>query len=124
MNRNKSGGGSLRQCFHYLQMIRNGEFNLFDYDDKKTNMRMYGRETPPAYDLTQITAPASLYYSKDDDTATMQNVIRLRSQLPNLKSSYRVPMDGFSHVDFAFSPHVRIEINNKLISNIDEANAF
>lgn len=89
------GGGSLQQCFHYLQMVRNNDFNLFDYGDKKTNIRMYGRETPPAYNLTEITAPVRLYYSKDDDTATMENAIRLQSQLPNHKSSYLVPIDDF-----------------------------
>lgn len=118
----ESDGGSLRQCFHYLQMVRNGEFNLFDYENEETNMRMYGQDTPPAYNLTQITAPVSLYYSKDDDTATMKNAIRLQYQLPNLKSSYRVPIDDFRHIDFTHSRFVRKAVNNRLIMNMNIAN--
>lgn len=103
-------------------MIRDGGFHLFDYDDKKTNMRMYGRETPPSYNLSQITAPVNLYFSKDDDTATMENAIRLRSQLSNHKSSYLVPIKDFRHIDFTYSRYVRKAINNRLIQNIDSSN--
>lgn len=83
---------------------------------------MYGQYTPPAYNLTKITAPVTIYYSKDDDTATMQNAIKLRSQLPNFQTSYLVPSDGFGHVDFAFSRFVKKVLYDKLISNCNSTN--
>lgn len=83
---------------------------------------MYGRETPPAYNLTQVTAPVHLYFSKDDDTATMKNAIRLQSQLPNHKSSYLVPIDDFRHIDFSYSRNARKVVNNELMKNINLSN--
>lgn len=122
MQRNMVGGGSLRQAFHFLQVIRSGEFNQFDYEDERTNMRMYGRKTPPAYNFTKITAPVSLYFSKDDDTGTMKDAIQLKSKLPNLKRFYRVRWEDFRHVDFGYSVFSREAINNKIVSDIDESN--
>lgn len=81
-------------------MILNGDFSQFDYRDKAKNREVYGRDTPPPYNLTAITAPVHLYYSKNDDTAIIENAIKLRQQLPNVKSSYRIPIGDFGHVDY------------------------
>lgn len=115
-------GASVRQALHYIQLERSGEFNQFDYDNKRINRMKYGRDTPPPYNLTQATTPINLYYSKDDTLVAAENIIDLQSQLRNLKSSYLVPIDGFNHVDFIYSRYLRKAVNEKLISNIDKTN--
>lgn len=84
--------------FHYAQMIINGDFSQFDFRDKKKNQDAYGRDTPPPYNLKAITAPINLYYSRNDDTAIIENAVKLRHQLPNVKSSYLIPISDFAHV--------------------------
>lgn len=115
-------GASIQQGVHYVQMMRNGGFNQFDYDDIEMNRKIYGSDTPPAYDLTKITAPISIYYSKDDSTATMENALKLIQQLKNIKSSYLVPIEDFRHADFTYSRYIRKAVYDKLIFNINIAN--
>lgn len=102
-------------------MIRGGEFNQFDYESVRMNKKMYGRPTPPPYDLSKITAPINIYYSKDDETATAENAVKLFPQLQNLKSTFLVPIEDFAHVDFTYSRFLRT-VYDKLIRNINKAN--
>lgn len=85
---------------------------------------MYGSDTPPSYNLTQITAPINIYYSKDDDTATIENTQKLLTLLRSLKSTHLVPIAGFNHVDFTYSRFVREAVYEQLIVNINEANGM
>lgn len=83
---------------------------------------MYGSDFPPTYNLTRITAPVNLFHSKDDNTAIVDNVVQLKSMLPNLKSTYLVPVADFGHVDFTYSRYIRKAVNDRLISTINKAN--
>lgn len=115
-------GNSIYNFIHYAQMIITGEFSLFDYDNEQTNQRIYGQSKPPLYNLTKITAPVNLYYSNGDDTATIENAIHLQKELPNIKSSYLVPIDDFCHDDFIFSIIAKEFVYKQLIDNINKAN--
>lgn len=119
---NTPAGAALRQGIHYVQLIRDGGFRQFDYDDKKTNQEMYGSDIPPSYNLTQITVPINLFHSKDDDTASFDNVMQLKPMLPNLKITYLVPVADFEHVDFIYSRYIRKAINDRLITTINNVN--
>lgn len=57
-----------------------------------------------------------------DNTATIENIIQLKSKLPNVKLSYVIPMDDFGHVDFTYSRYVSQVLNDQLINLIDKAN--
>lgn len=105
-------------------MILHEDFSLFDYDSKKKNRKVYGKDSPPSYNLTQITAPVHLYYSKGDVTATMENAITLQHQLPNLKSAYLVPVDDFSHSDFGSSRQAKDVVYNDMIKKIHQDNGM
>ncbi|XP_031625878.1 lipase 3-like [Contarinia nasturtii] len=119
---NTPAGVSVRQGIHYIQLIRDGGFRQFDYEDKKINQKIYGSITPPDYNLTRITVPINIFHSKDDTTASFENVIQLKSVLPNLKSTYLVPVADFIHVDFTYSRYVRKILNGRLIETINSAN--
>lgn len=121
---NTPAGASVKQCLHYLQQIHNGDFRQYDYENQRINMNMYGSDTPPSYNLTQITAPINIYYSKDDDTATIENTQKLLTLLRSLKSTHLVPIAGFNHVDFTYSRFVREAVYEQLIVNINEANGL
>lgn len=110
------------QGIHYVQLMRSGGFRQFDYENDKANQNVYGQSKPPAYNLTQITAPINLFYSMSDNTATFENVIQLKSKLPNVKLSYVIPMNDFGHVDFTYSRYVKQVLNDPLINLIDKAN--
>ncbi|XP_055311059.1 lipase 3-like isoform X2 [Sitodiplosis mosellana] len=118
---NTPAGAALRQGIHYIQLIRDGGFRQFDYEDKKVNQKIYGSDTPPPYNLTQINVPVHFIHSKDDNTASFENVMQMKTMLPNLKSTYLVPIADFSHVDFIYSRYLR-KVNDHIIRNINKSN--
>lgn len=119
---NTPSGSSIRTIFHYFQIMKSGEFTKFDYENKRLNREKYGSDTPPLYNLTQVTTPVNLYYSKDDTLVLVDGVLELKTKLRSIKSSYEVPVAGFTHLDFAYSRYVRKALNEKLISYMNKAN--
>lgn len=110
-------GVSVRQGLHFLQSIRSGGFRQFDYDDRQKNWQVYGSEIPPAYNLNYVTVPVHIFHSKADNTASVRNVLRLASQLPNVKSRYLMPVNTFAHIDFTYS-YLAGEVNKEIIRRI------
>lgn len=45
--------------------MKSGKFRQFDFG-KKRNMRKYGMEEPPEYDLAKVTAKVALFYGQND----------------------------------------------------------
>lgn len=113
---------SLQTGFHYIQLIRNGGFRPFDYENQRKNREVYGRDTPPDYNLTKVTVPVNIFHSKDDDTAIFENVIQLERNLPNVKSRYVIPVPDFGHTDFIYSRFLRKALNDQLITTINNVN--
>lgn len=103
--------------------MRSGGFRQYDFEDAKVNKRVYGQSVPPSYNLTQITAPVNLFYSMADNTGTFENVVQLKSQLRNVKTSYMVPINNFGHVDFVYSRYAGRVLNDKVVEVINRANA-
>ncbi|RVE50819.1 hypothetical protein evm_004568 [Chilo suppressalis] len=53
---------STLQLVHYGQLVGSGRFCRFDHGPEK-NMEIYGTESPPDYDLNNVTVPVVLYFS-------------------------------------------------------------
>lgn len=103
-------------------MILKGGFSQFNYDNIFVNLRHYGRLSPPPYDLSKITAPVNLYYSKGDDVGTYENALKLESQLPNVRSSNLCPLTDFSHYDYGFSHMAKKIVYNGMMANLKKVN--
>lgn len=116
-------GVSTRQAWHYTQLMRTDDFQQYDYESKKMNKKMYGTEKPPKYNLKKISTPVKLFYAKDDNTGTLDNVLRLKHELPNVELSYMVPIVNFGHVDFIYSRYANIGVNKKVLEAINQADA-
>ncbi|EFN70704.1 Lipase 1 [Camponotus floridanus] len=95
-------GTSVKTVRHYAQEIQSGKFCKFDYD-RATNLIIYNSEEPPDYNLTSITVPIALFYSKNDLLADIEDVKRLAPLLPNVVDMYEVPWPTFSHTDFLWA---------------------
>jgi len=58
-------GASTHTVIHFAQGINSGKFQEFDYG-RYENVKRYGQEHPPEYDLTKVTAPVGLFWSDND----------------------------------------------------------
>lgn len=58
-------GTSTHTVIHFLQLMKSGKFRQFDFG-KRRNLRKYGSDQPPGYDLSKVTAKVGLFYGQND----------------------------------------------------------
>lgn len=95
-------GTSTKTVVHYAQEIQeSGNFQNFDYGPEE-NMKRYGNNTPPSYNLENISAPVVMFYAQNDWLAGYQDVKKLYTNIPAQAAQglYKVELDEFNHVDF------------------------
>ncbi|CAG9840502.1 unnamed protein product, partial [Diabrotica balteata] len=97
---------SVKQGFHYGQLILSGNFQNYDYGPK-INQQKYNSTSPPLYNLQNIKYATALFSGKTDELVTPEDTQLLASQLPNLVHYSTVPLPRFSHVDFIISKSSR-----------------
>ncbi|XP_063386017.1 lipase 3-like [Cydia fagiglandana] len=108
-------GASTRQIKQYGQAVAT-TFRRYDYGPA-INMKVYGSEQPPKYQMSAVRVPVTLYYSTEDWLAQPADVEQLRSELPRAES-YQVPQ--FSHLDFQFSKNAPAAVYQRLIASIEK----
>ncbi|KAK8767226.1 hypothetical protein V5799_005975 [Amblyomma americanum] len=60
----------------------------------------HSQDTPPEYNLSRVSAPVALYWSRSDWLADPQDVSQLRNRLPRLVLDFQVQEPSFTHLDF------------------------
>ncbi|XP_063540386.1 lipase 3-like [Cydia strobilella] len=108
-------GASTRQIKQYGQAVAT-TFRRYDYGPA-INMKVYGSEQPPKYQMSAVRVPVMLYFSTEDWLAQPADVEQLRSELPNV-DAYQVPQ--FSHLDFQFSKNAPEAVYQRLIASIEK----
>uniref|UniRef100_L7LWE3 Lipase n=1 Tax=Rhipicephalus pulchellus TaxID=72859 RepID=L7LWE3_RHIPC len=99
---NDPAGTSVRNVLHLAQLTLANEFRKFDWGPLK-NKRIYGQKRPPLYDIRKVTAPVAIYWGDGDHLTTPRDIARLIQSLPNVALVYKVPLPGFTHLDFGWS---------------------
>jgi lysosomal acid lipase/cholesteryl ester hydrolase len=102
------------------QEINSGQFRLFDYGYEK-NMELYRSETPPSYELSEITTPVYLYYGDNDWMAAVRDVNKLAEKLGNLKANTRITRKKFNHMDFIYGSDADSLVYERVIDIIRES---
>lgn len=95
-------GASMKQLFHYGQLIRSNRFCQYDYGLHR-NLHIYGHAMPPDYNLKNCTAKIGIIYSEHDTTVAAEDIRRLPNELPNVVEFRRVDDDIFNHIDFIWA---------------------
>ncbi|XP_071452979.1 lipase 3-like [Hetaerina americana] len=108
-------GASTKTIVHYVQGINSGKFRQFDYG-LIGNKDKYGRDSPPEYDLSLITAPMYFIYGDNDWMASIEDVEELYRKLPTAKGKFEVTLSQFNHLDFLWAIDVKELVYNKILS--------
>ena len=113
-------GSSTKNAMCYGQNVISGRFQKFDYGAAQ-NLKIYGSEEPPVYDLTKITNEHIAFISsKADRFAEVRDVQNLRSSLKvPLIFDYFVPWPGFSHFDFTHGMNCGVLVNSKVFQVLE-----
>lgn len=113
-------GGSLKQLAHFGQIFRSKNFNKYDYG-AMGNLKRYFTVTPPNYNLRRCRTPVVIYYSTNDNIATIKDVERLAYNLTSVAEVIKVSDDDkFSHIDFLFADDAKELIYDPAIDRLDQ----
>lgn len=112
-------GASFRQSIHFSQWIRTGGFRQYDYGKIK-NLQIYGTETPPDYNLTNVVAPIAYYYGKHDIMVPPQDQEASIALLPNVVDQYLYPYSGFTHMDTYYGNDAAPEAYDRALKLMEE----
>lgn len=110
-------GSSVRQIAHYGQEVMSGKFRQYDHGMLQ-NVGKYGTRTPPEYELSNVSAPVSLYYGNNDWLAAVEDVEKLRSKLPNVRDYYRVQKPKWNHIDFLWARDAKNTVYDRIVENM------
>lgn len=106
-------GTSAKLTTHFAQLILKDCFSRYDYGPIM-NLQHYNSTEPPTYDLRSIQVPIALIYGKNDVLTDVEDVMRLKSQLPKLVDVVPVDSSRCNHVDFLWSLDVTKQVNVKV----------
>lgn len=70
--------GTSNKCGRHLNQLTKGDFLYYNYG-RKGNLARYNSVTPPAYNLSNVRVPVSLYYGTKDQFVGHKVSLRLRS---------------------------------------------
>ncbi|XP_019872667.2 lipase 3-like [Aethina tumida] len=107
-------GSSLGQIKHFSQAYQLKSFRQFDYGPNE-NMILYNSTLPPLYDLENMKVATYIFSSKTDLFASIDDVKKLVSILPNVVEFNIVPAEKFTHVDYIIANDLDILVFNKVL---------
>ncbi|KAI5646280.1 alpha/beta hydrolase fold domain-containing protein [Phthorimaea operculella] len=105
---------SSKHLVHVGQLIKSGKFRRYDYGADR-NSALYGSELPPDYRVETISTPMAMFYSNANDWASVyEDVMILKSKLPNVVEFYEIPYKTWAHLDYLWAKDVKVLAYDKL----------
>lgn len=107
---------SFQTLNHYVQTL-SMPFRMYDFGHR--NRKIYGKLTPPEYELSKITTPIIIFWSDQDIFSHSLAVADLLPNLPSVIQVYRVPNERFSHVDYAIADNADRLVYDKILEMLE-----
>lgn len=112
-------GGSVKTIIHYVQLVKSGYFQMYDYG-ASNNIRKYGNSTAPFYDLTKVTVPMAFFSSPADWLSTRSDLQTLIPLLQDVNVHHVVKANEFGHLDFLWSEDAPDLVYNFVLTILDQ----
>ncbi|KAJ8638404.1 hypothetical protein MRB53_012671 [Persea americana] len=105
---------STKNMNHLFQMIRKGDFAMYDYG-LLGNVKRYGRLHPPSFDLAKIpkSLPLLIAYGGQDalaDVTDVEHTIKEFQAKPEL-----LYLESYGHIDFILSVYAKNDVYDELM---------
>ncbi|KAL7645419.1 UNVERIFIED_CONTAM: hypothetical protein RMT77_003805 [Armadillidium vulgare] len=100
------GGTSFHTVNHYAQQILSDVFQKYDLGAEE-NLKRYGEETPPAFNLQEAMPPLAFISGDNDFLANPEDVARVAGEIQNLQLNHRVEYKRWNHIDFCWGIHAK-----------------
>merc|ERR550519_983953 len=113
-------GASTRTLLHYAQEINSGRFEGYDWGSKQKNEQHHGTETPPVYDLKDVTTPLAIHWGDNDWLAAPSDLIRVIMDIPNILPgmNHEIQLPSWNHLDFLWAIDADKYVYSKLLDDL------
>lgn len=106
-------GSSVKQLFHFNQIIKSGSFQKFDYGTR-VNPTFYGSVQAPKYILERVNVPVAIFYSDSDFLNHHSDIQTLVDSLPNVIQTEKI--EKFNHIDYLWGRDAKTILYNSVMS--------
>lgn len=109
-------GTSTRPLVQYAQLhFLDYEFRKYDFGNDRVNIQHYGTPEPPLYNLANVKTPLAVWSGNKDYLADITDIEKLVGVLPHVVFYEVVPIDGFTHLDFAIAIDADVALYSKIL---------
>ena len=114
-------GTATMNILHWMQMVKSGKLQKYDFEDATQNMQHYGQSTPPEYDIGKINADVRLFWSPADwlaDEKDIEGFLLKNINKNSLKENNK--LNDFNHLDFIWGNRARDEVYKPIVMEIQK----
>ncbi|CAG7834401.1 unnamed protein product [Allacma fusca] len=112
---------------NFLQVVYTGfyprEFREYMYQNESANMKAYGQNTSPIYDLGQFHTPTVLFVGPADQVATVLDVKYWSAKLGTKANVIYVDNHAWAHLDFIFAKNACQKLYTPLIQRLQNCSS-
>ncbi|VDN60083.1 unnamed protein product [Dracunculus medinensis] len=124
------GGTSVMNVINWIQMVRNGAVQAYDWENPEENIKHYGQNNPPIFDLKKVDVDMYLYWSPADWLANQKDIeeflllnlnmtANFHYKISNsIRDIFNVKLKKFNHMDFLWGERAANEIYKPIIDII------
>lgn len=127
LGRHEPGGTSLLNFKHWMQLMKSGKLQRFDYGEQE-NIRIYGQPTPPLYDIDALTKnlkDMDMFLIRGGADALVAEidfnllVDTFKDKTPGTLKTKVIP--GFGHLDYVWALAALEEVYMPVIEFLRQA---
>ncbi|KAJ3451090.1 sterol esterase tgl1 [Anaeramoeba flamelloides] len=111
---------STNLVIQWFQQVKNEGFKYFDYEDEEKNLKVYGKKTPPDYDLSNIKCPVALIAGNADPIPNMKALFEYGLDPQLVVKDLRI--DGYEHLDILFAHGSQEKVYDPVIELMNKHN--
>ncbi|KPJ06656.1 Lipase 1 [Papilio machaon] len=112
-------GVSAKTLAHFGQLILSKKFERYN-EGKIGNIKRYGTEKTPEYNVTNISSPVVLICSQNDWVSSLKDAKELSSRLRNVVETYIVPNTYWSHNNHLWGKDAQTLVFKKILDYFDK----
>ena len=111
---------SFYTLLHYGQNITDKCFHAYDWYDSEENIKRYGSQEAPTYQLSEVTVPLALFWSPKDNLSSRGDVERIVKDVPRVVHCKEVKL---GHLDYLWRTTVKEDIYFDVLNLLNSANS-
>ena len=119
------GGCSYRNIIQWLQCYKKKDIYMFDYNDEKKNMEVYGMKTAPMYDKTLLKEwkiPMFMVISDTDPFSDKKDIDEFCDSIGDQSLIKQFYVSRYNHLDYLWSQDTKEDIFEHIVNYLTQDN--